>query len=225
MKDVFDLEADTLVHQNDSYILSYPHILSYFSAKTTFNAADMVRGAHMVYGWMPTILDLYPEAPNRDLAAGAALLTEAKCTGALADQKLDLLAKLVNNSLVGASKLLHFVAPDQFAIWDSKIYAFVFEQKPNNGRVNKVANYREYLRMLSHIQSDSRFDAFHDSVNGKIGYKVSPLRAIELVMFLNAKKQLLEVAEGYEHIARITPSNPSAAGRAAQLREIAKLLD
>jgi hypothetical protein len=39
------------------------------------------------------------------------------------------------------------------------------------------------------------------------------------------KARLLDVAEGYEHIARITPNNPSAAGRAAQLREIAKLLD
>lgn len=39
------------------------------------------------------------------------------------------------------------------------------------------------------------------------------------------KERLLDVAEGYEHIARITPNNPSAAGRTAQLREIAKLLD
>lgn len=39
------------------------------------------------------------------------------------------------------------------------------------------------------------------------------------------KRRLLDVAEGYEHIARITPNNPSAAGRAAQLREIADLLD
>jgi len=39
------------------------------------------------------------------------------------------------------------------------------------------------------------------------------------------KERLLNVAEGYEHIARITPRNPSAVGRAAQLREIAKLFD
>ncbi len=39
------------------------------------------------------------------------------------------------------------------------------------------------------------------------------------------KERLLNVAEGYEDVARITPQNPSAAGRAAQLREIAKLFD
>ena len=39
------------------------------------------------------------------------------------------------------------------------------------------------------------------------------------------KERLLDVADGYEHIGRITPNNPSAAGRAAQLRELAKLFD
>jgi hypothetical protein len=39
------------------------------------------------------------------------------------------------------------------------------------------------------------------------------------------KTRLLDVAEGYEYIARITPTNPSAVGRANQLREIAELLD
>src|SRR4051812_9648136 len=39
------------------------------------------------------------------------------------------------------------------------------------------------------------------------------------------KDRLLDVAEGYEHVVRITPNNPSAAGRAAQLRELAGLLD
>jgi hypothetical protein len=186
MTDVFDLEPNTRVLQDDSYILSYPHILSYFTGKKTFDSADMVCGAHMVYGWMPTVLELYPEPPNRDLAVGAAILTKAKNTGVLSDQEIASLAALVNNSLVGASKLLHFVAPDHFAIWDSKIYAFVLHKKPHNYRVNDVANYRRYLSLLAGIRSDSRFDAFHESVNRKIGYDVSPLRAIELVMFLNA---------------------------------------
>jgi hypothetical protein len=73
-----------------------------------------------------------------------------------------------------------------FAIWDSKIYAFIFQKRPHNYRVNEVGNYRRYQSVLSTIRRDSRFEAFHASVNTKIGYGVSPLRAIELVMFLNA---------------------------------------
>lgn len=39
------------------------------------------------------------------------------------------------------------------------------------------------------------------------------------------KERLLDVADAYEQIARLSPSNPSAAGRAAQLREIANTFD
>jgi hypothetical protein len=37
--------------------------------------------------------------------------------------------------------------------------------------------------------------------------------------------RLLDVADGYDHVARITPRNPSATLRAVQLRELAKLFD
>lgn len=57
MTSIFELEPRTEIRRN-SYVLSYPHLLSYF-AKDVFDAADVVRGAHMAYGWMPTILDLY----------------------------------------------------------------------------------------------------------------------------------------------------------------------
>jgi hypothetical protein len=185
MPDIFDLEPDTIVLQDDSYILSYPHLLSYFAAKSSFGPEDVVCGAHMAYGWMPTVLELYPGSPNIDLPKAAELLTKAKRKGALTDDDIEQLARLVNNSLVGASKLLHFVSPEQFAIWDSKIYAFVFRERPHNYRVRQVLKYRYYLTQLDQYQKDSRFTAFHASINAKVGYNVSALRALELVMFLN----------------------------------------
>jgi hypothetical protein len=186
MPDIFAIEPNTTIMQDDSYILSYPHLLSYFASKQIFAIEDVVRGAHMAYGWMPTVLDLYPEAPNIDLATGADLLNKAKRTGALTDTEVEQLARLINNSLVGASKLLHFVSPQHFPIWDSKIYAFVFQEKPHNYRVSQVSKYRQYLAQLGQLQNDTRFTSFHSSVNRKVGYQVSELRALELVMFLNA---------------------------------------
>lgn len=186
MTDIFDLEQDTTIAQDDSYILSYPHLLSYFASKQILAAEDLVRGAHMAYGWMPTVLELYPEATNIDLVTGAQLLNNAKRTGTLANDEIEQLARLVNHSLVGASKLLHFVSPDHFPIWDSKIYAFVFREKAHGYRVNQVSRYRQYVELLAQLRKDSRFPAFHASVNRKVGYPVSELRALELVMFLNA---------------------------------------
>jgi hypothetical protein len=186
MPDVFDLEPNTTIMQDDSYIVSYPHLLSYFASKQVFVAEDVVRGAHMAYGWMPTILALYPKATKIDFQIGAKLLSKAKNKGLLTDDEIAQLASLINNSLVGASKLLHFVSPDYFPIWDSKIYAFVFNEKPHNYRVSQVSKYRQYLGKLEQLRKHSRFPKFHSSVSSKVGYQVSELRALELVMFLNA---------------------------------------
>jgi hypothetical protein len=117
---------------------------------------------------------------------GAQLLTRAKRTGELTNEEIASLASLINNSLVGTSKLLHFVAPENFAIWDSRIYRFLFERTPHVYRVRSVELYREYLETLAQLRSDSRFPSFHRSVNEKLDYPVSTLRAIELIMFLNA---------------------------------------
>lgn len=140
----------------------------------------------MVYGWMPTVLSLYPIAPLIDFSSGANLLNKAKSTGSLLNSEIEKLASVVNNSLVGTSKLLHFVSPQKFPIWDSKIYAFLFNEAPSSYRVNRIAKYRRYLEHLDQLQQDTRFTSFHTSVNGKVGYQVSKLRALELIMFLNA---------------------------------------
>ena len=186
MPDVFSLEPDTRIDIRNSYILSYPYIRNYFASKVPFDAEDLVCGAHMVYGWMPTALDLYPHTPNIDLEAGARLLTKARLQGSLEEKELKNLSALVNNSVVGASKLLHFVAPTSFAIWDSKIYKFLAEQAGHHYRVNDVGAYLDYLRKLETSRMDMQFPGFHKSVNRKLGYDVSGMRALELIMFLNA---------------------------------------
>ena len=186
MRDVFELERTTSIPANNSYILSYPHILSYFSGRSPFDVSDFVRGAHLVYGWMPTALDLYTQPPNPTLAQAASLLENARTQGVISDERLSALASVVNNSLVGTSKLLHFVRPDVFPIWDSNVYRFVFDKTPHNYRVNDITNYREFLRRVEVIRREQKFRGFHASVIGKVGYEVSEPRAIELVMFLNA---------------------------------------
>ncbi|MGB8060369.1 MAG: hypothetical protein WCF26_00545 [Candidatus Sulfotelmatobacter sp.] len=160
-------------------------MLNYFAAKPSVTPEELVCGAHMAYGWMPTILELYTKKPNIDLSIAAGLLNTAKVTGTLTDVQIEQLACLVNNSLVGASKLLHFISPHKFAIWDAKVYAFVYQEKAHN-RVRNVSKYRSYLGLLSRHKQDSRFSEFHASVNDKIGYEVSPFRALELIMYLNA---------------------------------------
>jgi hypothetical protein len=185
MRDVFELQRKTNIPVASSYILSYPHILSYFASRGPLDVTDFVRGAHLVYGWMPTALDLYPHPPNLTLAHAASILETARTQGTIPDENLSALASVVNNSLVGTSKLLHFVRPDVFPMWDGRVYRYVFEEEPHPYRVNKIAKFREFVRRVNAIRSDERFGEFYASVKLKVGYEVSEPRAVELIMFLN----------------------------------------
>jgi hypothetical protein len=185
MQRVFDLIEGIKISRDDSYIVSYPHLISYAEGIQTFSVADLVRLAHMSYGWMPTILNLYHDDENISLSDGASLLQKARGEE-VSELEIFNLARLVNNSLVGASKLLHFCAPDRYAIWDSKIYSFVHNKKPYNYRVNEVELYPKYLKGLELVKHDPRFQNFHAAVNEKVGYEVSAFRAIELVMYKSA---------------------------------------
>lgn len=183
---LLDLAESLVITSGDSYILSYPSLLSFFGSRKDFSEAEFVCGAHMVYGWMPTILELHPDPPSVDLATCARLLTKARAGGLLADNEIRQLADVMNNSLVGASKLLHFAAPDTYAIWDSRIYTYLYGRKPHHYQVSDISKYRDYHNQLIEYQKDPRFLGFHKTVSAKLGYPVSGLRALELVMFQNS---------------------------------------
>ncbi|MDV7876632.1 hypothetical protein [Pseudomonas aeruginosa] len=185
MKDVFQIEPLTHIDRAQSYIRSYPHILSAMKTPHVLDEQAFVCGAHMVYGWMPTILEIHI-SESIDVHAGVALLNKARIAGRLSCEEIEQLANLINHSVVGASKLLHFVNPEAFAIWDSKIYHFLRRKAPHAYRVNSASEYEAYLDQLRRLQQDDRFPVLHASVNRKMGYAVSPLRALEVVMFLNS---------------------------------------
>lgn len=186
MDRIFDLIRTTLIERGDSYLVTYPHIIDFFAQRTKLTASDVVVGSHIVYGWMPTILELHPDSIQRGFDGAARLLNQAKAGGDLTENELCQLKALVNRSIVGASKLLHFIAPQRFAIWDSRIYRFLTARKPSQTTVNNVPRYSEYLQMIRELTTDDRFGGFHETVKKMLGYDVSKLRAAELVMFLKA---------------------------------------
>jgi hypothetical protein len=183
MKDVFTLEPTTRIDPNSSYIQAYPHMLSSLADRATFTERDFICAAHMVYGWMPTILEIHADKAVT-VSMGVDILNEAKTQGGLSHNQLGRLAQLVNHSVVGASKLLHFVNPAAFPIWDSRIYAFVHGVKAHQYRVNNVAAYENYMELLCDLQKDKRLVTLRESVDRKMGYPVTALRALEVVMFL-----------------------------------------
>jgi hypothetical protein len=201
MENIFALEPSLAIPSGDSYIASYPYLCAHFVDKATIDEADVVLGAHMVYGWMPTVLGLDTGAMRGfSLAQAATLLTTAKRRDLNKDELLSLKG-LVNNSIVGASKLLHFIEPTRYPIWDSRLYRFRHGRDGHDYQVNCVNAYLAYRRELMVLMSDTRFPAFHAAVNVKVGYPVTGLRALELMMFLAApprerKPKKLKVLKG-----------------------------
>lgn len=183
-ENIFELASQTSIDQSNTYIITYPYIVDYFAGCNPLTAKDLLCGALMVYGWMPTTLKSITS--GKSLVELTAMLNDVRRRGSITDDELGRVTGLTNNSLVGASKLLHFLAPDQFAIWDSKVYAFIHGRHPHPYQVQSTAKYREYLSTLEELCSRAEFPAFHESINSKIGYPVSPFRASEIVMFHRA---------------------------------------
>jgi hypothetical protein len=138
--------------------------------------------SHFVYGWMPTILDLN----IADIDNVLRLLNEVKNGKKLDSKELDVIKKCMNNSMVGASKLLHFINPKDYAIWDSRIVRYITGNKSSYG-IDNSDNYNEYLERISDIINTDGFAEIQSTITGLLNYSVTPMRSIELIMFQTDK--------------------------------------
>src|SRR5258708_34684519 len=56
--DYFAKALSIRILRNDPVHLAYGAFLRFFENKKTLTADDILVGAHMIYGWMPTMLDM-----------------------------------------------------------------------------------------------------------------------------------------------------------------------
>ena len=83
--------------------------------------------------------------------------------------KLEKLKKIVNNSMVGTSKLLHFIKPDLYPIWDSKVCKVFSEEEGNSYKVDKIGDYLKYRDFCDEIINTNKFENIKKEVKVKIG--------------------------------------------------------
>lgn len=90
--------------------------------------------AYAVYGWMPTILknadNLLPLSRFIVNLRGASVVDGRKIVARIPVQELASLLFGVNNSVVGTSKLLHFLLPDLFPIDAAPVVMFAVKSCP-----------------------------------------------------------------------------------------------
>ena len=171
------------IKPNDSYQATYPFFVEHFKGIKLLTEQDVVIGIHLVYGWMPTIFDFR----SSELQSAVKILNRVKSGESVSVEDLMVLKACFNNSIIGTSKLLHFINPKVYGIWDSKVYRYITKKKPYSAAVNNCQSYFNYNIRCLEITNDVAYLKLHNSVEAKIGYKISKLRSVELIMFLSKK--------------------------------------
>jgi len=177
-----EINSFEITGQN-SYLESYKEFIKYFKSVNSIKVHHLYIASHFVYGWMPTILTLKVQSEKEILK----LLNNARKTKVLAHEELETLKVCINNSMVGLSKLLHFINPKKYPIWDSRIFRYLTKKKSQYG-IGDVQNYLDYVILIENISNEKEYKVIHKKIESKIKYKVTPARAIELVLFESDKK-------------------------------------
>ena len=174
-------EVETL---RESYSLSYNAFLNFFSEKSILSKQDIIIGANFSYGWMPTILNIY----SINLEEQLLILNNLKCQGEIPNaEQLEVLKSTFNNSIVGTSKLMHFIAPNLIPIWDSKVHNNLKKIVKLNSQVNTVKNFVLYYDFCNSVISDKRFIKLKKQLLPVFQLGNSDMRVIEQLLFLSRK--------------------------------------
>ena len=181
--------ANNFKSTEENYLLSYPYFLNYFQNLESINLENLVIGISFTYSWMPTIL----KALNlKNTEKVLFILNEVKKGKLIDEQQLTTLKTTFNNSLVGTSKLLHFINPKQYAIWDSRVFRFLNDVEPHKYRLEKPRAYIEYLKLIEELKNEKAFTAFFDLIKQKVGYDITEYRALELAFFKGTQFKINE---------------------------------
>ena len=181
--------ANNFKSTEENYLLSYPYFLNYFQNLESINLENLVIGISFTYSWMPTIL----KALNlKNTEKVLFILNEVKKGKLIDEQQLTTLKTTFNNSLVGTSKLLHFINPKQYAIWDSRVFRFLNDVEPHKYRLEKPRAYIEYLKLIEELKNEKAFTAFFELMKQKVGYDITEYRALELAFFKGTQFKINE---------------------------------
>lgn len=128
----------------------YSCLVAYFSRPGPIVWSDAVAGLHVIHGWMPTRVNfervLMLESDRRDELV--ANLNAVRKKGAIGADGLLTLAEFAGNSVAGASRLLHFLSPRSFPVWDGRTARAWLQRGLRERMHEQVPLYLEYRGTL-----------------------------------------------------------------------------
>lgn len=163
---------------SNRFLISYPTLVQAFARHGTVDAEFLLFASHAVYGWMPNALNWTSTQWEKE-----ALLVESIRAGKpLTATDMKKIAALINRSVTGASKLLHFIAPERFPILDAHIYtylnALLYREQPMD-----CVFYIKYSAAVARATTMPGFALVQEKVKKHLRYEVSSIRAAELPLY------------------------------------------
>jgi hypothetical protein len=166
--------------QDARYLKTYPLLISYFHERVAVaspRAEDVRIGVILVYSWMgrgwsnfdPACLEAFHDARQ---ALGHCVRGQGK------KDQFEAIKSFVGGSLIAASKFLHFLAPERYAIWDQHVARAAYGLN-HWAQYNQIERYCAYLDDLTQLTLPSDL---RSRIERSIG-KTSDLRAKEFALF------------------------------------------
>ena len=168
----------------DFYTYSYPFFLATFARHTREKSWDLeavVNTISSVYSWMPSPVRSF----RPDLLNALPVLLNNQATPA---ELVPIACQGVSNSLVTGSKFLHFYNPDLYPIADSNTESWCWPESSSKMSYPHIAQrrYFEYKAGLEAVSIESK-EAAQKWAKAWFGYSVTPIRAIEAMIFYAAR--------------------------------------
>jgi hypothetical protein len=171
----------------DRYLEIYPELLNGVQSLLPLTRQNLVLVAHAVFGWMPTQLRVNVTQLDHALNITEQVLLDPN---QITVNALPVLASTFQtvrgNSVVAASKVLHFLAPDHFPVWD-RLVAKTWGLQASGSQA--AANYHGFLQacreFIAHPDGKQACATLRQRlVQAGYSYPMSNMRIIELAFFL-----------------------------------------
>jgi hypothetical protein len=139
-----------------TFLRAYPALLA--ATQATHRAADaFLLAATFAHGWMPGSLRI--EQRGLDAAVRAFGLARGERV-TFAEEAVDAVANCLQ-SLVAASKVLHFANPAVYPTWDARVEGFRRGLTPSPYHMAQTAHYAAYVRDIQGVKREEGFLGFH----------------------------------------------------------------
>lgn len=177
--------TNVTIPHGDSYLQIYPYLLNGIQSLMPLNNEKLLIAGSSIFCWMPTQSKIDITTLPASLAIIASLPTQP-LTSASLQQLANTFRTIRGSSVVAASKLFHFLYPDKYPIWDSRIRKNYGYRPTVDPEVDK---YMNYLKTVQALVTDTSVITACANLNMRInaaGYNgtLTRTRLLELCLFL-----------------------------------------